>query len=312
MINIASYSTYEYLDKVLALNNSIKKYKNIKFYLLALDKKIYNFIKKKNKEIICYQPKIVKTNFNINFAQNMSIGKLNFAKYLLTKKKLSNVHLIDSDIYFFSDPHGLKKIVKNYDMAFCYHDTISNNYNTNNKYGIFNAGYLYFKKSFNTKNILQRYVSLCKKKVNYNVPNDNTKNIFADQTYLEYLTKEFKNIKKIKEKSVNRGPWNIERYKIKIIKEELFLDNVKLIFYHFSGVKKIFNNFYSLGLRMYVNNKSDIKKKIYSKYIEELRKISKSCGIEKVKFLKKLHIKNNKFKSFLNILVKKDFLFYFK
>ena len=26
MINIASYSTYEYLDKVLALNNSIKKY----------------------------------------------------------------------------------------------------------------------------------------------------------------------------------------------------------------------------------------------------------------------------------------------
>ena len=49
MINIASYSTYEYLDKVLALNNSIKKYKNITFYLLALDKKIYNFIKKKNK-----------------------------------------------------------------------------------------------------------------------------------------------------------------------------------------------------------------------------------------------------------------------
>jgi hypothetical protein len=96
------------------------------------------------------------------------------------------------------------------------------------------------------------------------------------------------------------------------IKKELFLDNEKLVFYHFSGVKKIFNNFYSLGLRMYVNNKSEIKKKIYLKYIEELRKINKSYGIEKVKFLKKLHIKNNKFKSFLNILIKKDFLFYFK
>ena len=312
MINIASYSTYEYLDKVLALNNSIKKYKNITFYLLALDKKIYNFIKKKNKEIICYHPKIVKTNFNRNFAQNMSIGKLNFAKYLLTKKKLANVHLVDSDIYFFSDPNSLKKIVKNYDMAFCYHDTINNNCNTNDKYGIFNAGYLYFKKSFNTKNILQRYVSLCKKKVNYTVPNGNVKNIFADQTYLEYLTKEFKNIKKIEEKSIHRGPWNIERHKKKIINEELFLNNVKLVFYHFSGVKKILNNFYSLGLRMYVNNKDDIKKKIYSKYIAELRKINKNYGIEKVKSLKKLHIKNNKFKSFLKILIKKDFLFYFK
>ena len=39
----------------------------------------------------------------------------------------------------------------------------------------------------------------------------------------QHLTKEFKNIKKIKERSVNRGPWNIERYKIKIVKEELLL-----------------------------------------------------------------------------------------
>ena len=54
------------------------------------------------------------------------------------------------------------------------------------------------------------------------------------------------------------------------------------------------------------------KKKIYSKYIAELRKINKNYGIEKVKSLKKLHIKNNKFKSFLKILIKKDFLFYFK
>jgi hypothetical protein len=310
-INIASYSSYEYLAKVLALNNSIRKYKNIKFYLLALDQKIYNFIQKNNKEIICYKPKIIRTNFNKNLAQKIAIGRLNFAKYLLTKKKLPSVHLVDSDIYFFSDPNNLREIVKNYDMGLCYHDSISNKYNTDNKYGIFNAGYLYFKKSQNTKNILKRYISLCRKKVNYSVPKNNIKNIFADQTYLEYITAEFKNIKKIKDKSINRGPWNIGKYRIRFINEELFIDNVKLIFYHFSGIKKIFNNIYSLGLRMYVKNKKNIKKKIYLKYIKELYEINKQYNIRKVNH-KRFHIRGNKLHSLFNIIMKKDFLFYFK
>jgi hypothetical protein len=310
-INIVSYSSYEYLDKVLALNNSIKKYKNVKLYLLALDMKIYNFIQKENKEITCYYPKIAKTNFNKNFAQNVSIGRLKFAEYLLTKKKLPNLHLVDSDIYFFSDPSNLKKIVKNYDMAFCYHDANKNNCNTDNKYGIFNAGYLYFKNSPNTKKILKRYISLCKKKVDYSVTENNVKNIFADQTYLEFLTEEFKNILKVKDKSINRGPWNIERYKIKVTNGELFLDNKKLIFYHFSGLKKIFNNLYSLGLRMYVNNKTEIQKKIYIKYIKELKEINMKYKIKKIN-IKKLHIKGNKINSLLNIIIKKDFLFHFK
>ena len=311
MINIASYSTYEYSDKVLALYNSIKKYKNIKFYLLALDQKIYKLIKKKYKKIICYHYKTLKINFNKDFARNLSVRKLNFVKYLLIKKKLYHVHIMDSDIYFFSDPNHLKEIVKKSDMAFCYHDTIKNSYNNANKYGIFNAGYLYFKNSLNTKKILKRYISLCEKKVDYSVPSHNLKNIFADQTYLENLSREFKNIKKIKDISVNRGPWNIAKYKITIKNEGLFLNNVKLIFYHFSGIKKIFNNLYSLGLRLYVKNKKEIKNLIYLKYIKELYKINKGFNKKKI-ISKKLHIKNNKLRSLLNIIIKKDYLFYFK
>jgi hypothetical protein len=309
MINIASYSSYEYLDKILALNNSIKKYKNIKFHLFPLDKKIEIFLKKKNEEIICYDQKNFKINANYNFAQKISIGRISFVKYLLFKKKLPNVHLIDSDIYFFSDPNNLKKIVKNYDMAFCYHESV--NKNTNHRYGNFNAGYLYFRNSINTKNILGRYIDLCKKKVDYSVFNNNEKKIiFADQTYLENLTREFKNILKIKNRSIKRGPWNIGRYKIEVKNDKLFLDKKKLIFYHFSSVKKIYKNFYSLGLRMYVKNKNEIKQLIYSKYIKELLYINENYKIRSVK-TKRLHFKGNKFKSFFNIIIKKDFLFYY-
>jgi hypothetical protein len=308
MINIASYSSYEYLDRILALNNSIKKYRNVKFHLFPLDKKIESFFKKNNSELICYDHKIFKINSNYNFAQKLSISRFSFAKYLLFKKKLPNIHLMDSDIYFFSNPNNLKKIVKKYDMAFCYHESV--NKNTNDRYGKFNAGYLYFKNSVNTKNILRRYINLCKKKVDYSIFSNRQKNVFADQTYLENLTREFKNILKIKNRSINRGPWNIGRYKIEVKNDKLFIDKKKLIFYHFSRVKKICKNFYSLGLRMYVKNKGEIKKLIYSRYIKELLYVKEGFKIRNVK-QKKLHFKSNKFKSLFNIIIKKDFLFYY-
>jgi hypothetical protein len=310
MINIASYSSYEYLDKILALNNSIKKYENVKFHLFPLDKKIKSFFKKKKEELICYDQKIFKINSNYNFAQKISIERLSFVKYLLFKKKLPNVHLMDSDIYFFSDPNNLKKIVKNSDMAFCYHE--SNNENTNDRYGNFNAGYLYFNNSINTKNILTRYIDLCKKKVDYSIFNKSEKKIvFADQTYLENLTREFKNILRIKNRTINRGPWNIGKYKIEVKNNQLFLDKKKLVFYHFSSVKKIYKSFYSLGLRMYVKNKSEIKKLIYLKYLKELHYVKKKYEIRSVKVKKKLHFNGNRFKSFFDIIIKKDFLFYY-
>ena len=309
MINIASYSSYEYLDRILALNNSIKKYKNVKFHLLPLDEKIIDFFKKNNEKLICYDPKILKINFNDNFAQNIAIARIGFAKYLLFNQRIQNIHLMDSDNFFFSDPNKLKKIVKKYDMAFCYNESVNNN--TNDRFGIFNAGYLYFKKSINTKNIIEKYINLCKKKVDYSVVHNNKKIVFADQTYLENLTKDFKNILKIKNKSINRGPWNIGRYKIEVKNEELFLDEKKLIFYHFSGVKKICKNFYSLGLRMYVNNKNNIKKHLYSRYIRELFCINNNYNIKIVK-PKILHFKSNKLKSLFNIIIQKDYYFILK
>ena len=62
---------------------------------------------------------------------------------------------------------------------------------------------------------------------------------------------------------------------------------------------------------MYVKNKSEIKQLIYSKYLKELRYVKKKYKIRSVKVKKKLHFKDNKFKSFFNIIIKKDFLFYY-
>jgi len=96
--------------------------------------------------------------------------------------------------------------------------------------------------------------------------------------------------------------------KINKKKNFIYLNDLKLIFYHFSGVKKIFNNFYSLGLRMFVDDKYDIKKDIYMKYIKKLISINKKINLnQSKKYL--LHTKGSKIKALLSILYNRDYLY---
>ena len=83
------------------------------------------------------------------------------------------------------------------------------------------------------------------------------------------------------------------------------MNNTRLIFYHFSGVKKINKNTYSLGLRQYVKNKKHLKKYIYNNYIAKIFLSDRNKGIFdhngiKNKFLNSLRL--------VKIFLHKDYL----
>jgi hypothetical protein len=309
MINFATYATFEFTDKVFLLFQSINKYKNSNLHLLCLDDTIFNYFKKyKLQNLYIYNYKTLNIILDKDFAKNLSIQRFYFVKYLFNLKKIKSIHLLDSDIYFFSNPSQLKKIFKNYDIGFCRHNYSKNITELNNKYGVYNAGYIYLRNCYNSIKFLEYYISLCKKNVDYNYNDNVEKQNFADQTYLETLVLRFQKIKLLDDPGVNTGPWNVSNYKINIKKNFIYLNDLKLIFYHFSGVKKIFTNFYSLGLRMFVDNKYDIKKDIYMSYIKELIKINKKIKLnQNKKYL--LHSKGSKIKALLSILYNSDYLY---
>ena len=252
-MNFASYTTSEYFPIFLTFYDSIKHNENLNLHVLCLDKKVKKLINEHKvncetielDEVEIFSHKIKEKKYN-NISEKIGIYRLAYVDYLLMKKKQS-FHLIDSDTYFFSTIDYLEKEINNLNssVAFCEHNFFYNKKKMSDNYGIYNAGYIYFNYDNTSIQFLKKYRSLCQKYISWTVK-DGEKNIFADQTYLESLISEFKNIKIIKNIGINCAPWNIGNYKLSMEQNHYWINDNKLIFFHFSGIRTILNKFFSL------------------------------------------------------------------
>lgn len=288
-MNIASYTTSEYFPIFLTFYDSIKKNQDINLYVLCLDDKVSDHLinnKVKCKPISIYQienfaKNIKKKNYQ-NISEKIGVYRLAFIDYLLQEEK-KDFHLIDSDTYFFSETKNLENIVTKQDssVAFCEHNFYYNQSDMNNLYGVYNAGYIYFKYNQNSLLFIKKYRELCENFISWKVIK-NKKNIFADQTYLEWLFKEFNFVKIIKNKGTNCAPWNIGNYNLSFTNENYYVDEDKLIFYHFSGIRTLFNKIFFFNL-FYYNNKNlkIIKKTLYKEYLKNLQDNQKLISLNK-------------------------------
>jgi hypothetical protein len=272
-MNIAVCISKFYISRFDALLSSLKN-KNIKIYLLCFDKESAAYYKKKVKTI--------NLNEFINFDKSLKLiikkKKLIdqiitcrpiFLKYLHKKFFLKEIFLLDSDIFFFSNPLLLKKEVKNCSIAYCKHDFEKKLDKLNDIYGKFNAGFIYIKLNNHGKIFLNKWIELCKEWCEFK-PKFNK---FSDQKYLENLKKSLKKIKIIKHYGINTAPWNLNKRVISVKNNKIYVRNKRLIFFHFHGLRRITNNLYLIGTSNYnfrINNAT--KKIIFKPYVEILSK----------------------------------------
>ena len=300
-MNIAAYTSKYYLPTFLSLYDSIKIDKSIKLFVLCYDDEVKNFLKKKIKNCVIIttedielkNKEIIKKKYK-NFNEKHGVYRLAYAEYLLKKIK-KPIHLIDSDIFFFNKPTLLNKIVKNSkaSIAFAKHNYFFKKKDMEDKYGIYNAGYIFFNYDINSLNFLKKYRKFCFNFISWDTKKKGKSN-FADQTYLEKLIKIFKNVYVIKHKGINTAPWNIGGFKLKIVNNKIFVDDDILIFYHFSGIRSIMNKFFFFNLYHYnKKNLPDVKKFLYEKYFLILKRnnslfsiVSKNKSINTFTFMK--------------------------
>ena len=311
-MNFASYTTSEYFPIFLTFYDSIKNNKNLNLYVLCLDDKVEELIINNKIQCKCVSIKeIEKFSKNIklkkynNISEKIGVYRLAYADFLLQKEK-KEIHLIDSDTYFFSEISNLENIIKNLNasVAFCEHNYAFNKSEMNNLYGIYNAGYMYFKYDEDSLKFLKSYRELCQNYISWEVK-EKIKNIFADQTYLEKLKDEFDSIKIIDNVGVNCAPWNIGNYQISQNNIEFKVNDKKLIFYHFSGIRSIFNKIFFFNLYHYnKKNLHNVKKTIYKIYLKNLQKNLNICKST----IKPKNIKLKKIILFIYKVFRKDFL----
>ncbi len=216
-------------------------------------------------------------------------------KYIMSLfDDIDRLTYLDSDLYFFSSPSPLFDEIRDSSIAIIEHK-FSFIAKQNVKYGRFNVGWISFARDSQGIDCIDNWfdncIEWCFQKVE--------PNRYADQKYLDKWPLNYSNLKIIKHKGANLAPWNIANYKIKKINNEIFVDEDKLIFFHFANIKQLTDSKFKTNLsRVLVRTSGIIKNNIYVPYLILLSNKLKTLDS---KVVAKDEINHKSF--FINILV---------
>jgi len=252
MKNFCSVTDINYLNKLLALNFSLKKYSNnYLFHVLCLDNETYEKINDTNikkyhinnllsnseelKSCLNNPPSketLIITNHDIELAKKKQfIFSLSayFSWFCLSNNNVEDILYIDADIYFFDNwekiyASSLKKSI----------GIVEHRCPTADYIGKFNVGIVYFKnddQGFRSSRLWKN----CMVRTNHQFYESH--GTCGDQKYLELFSQFFSNIIIFDEFFGHLAPWNIYHHLYE--DNKIIWNNKKqdLMYYHFSDFK---------------------------------------------------------------------------
>jgi len=159
---------------------------------------------------------------------------------------------IDSDAYFFSEPLSIINRIKKWSVIVTTHRSSKK----------VNGGFVCFKRDKIGLDALKWWKEQCIDWCYARYENG----IFGDQGHLDKLKKYYKNIYYLEHPGFNLASWNEFLYEIKVYENRVYVNNTRLVFYHFSGLRMINKKDY---ITLW---KFEPKGYVYDYYINVLRK----------------------------------------
>ena len=290
-----TYFDYSFLLRGISMINSLYMLdKKINFFVLAIDKKTSEKINKLKLNFI--------TVININdlfrkypeLKKQQKIRKINefcflltpfLIEYCLMKFKKKKIFYTDADLIFFDKCRSITDKLNKFSIISSMH-----NFSLKNKFqekinGIYNVGFLGFKKDVYGKKCL----NIWKKQCLFSTTLHESFNgiIKGDQLYLNKWPKIFKkNFYGIKDRSFNIGAWNIN--------EHDFYHKNNFIYSNKKKLKMVHANFIEFENNSIVltdkKNMRLINNYIYKTYLEASRNLGiKEINLYKINFLTKIN-----------------------
>ena len=303
--NFCTHFDSNYLAYGLNLIDSINKHSvNSMIYTVAMDDECYYELKKINpSNVVVIKRTDIEEAYPRLKEKKSSRSKIEYfftfspaiCKYILENfKEINRLTYLDSDLYFFASPETIFKEIGDSSIAIIEHN-FSAITKSNIKYGRFNVGWISFLRDQDGLKCINDWFENCLDWC-YQLVESNR---YADQKYLDYWPEKFKSLKIIKNKGANLAPWNISKYRIKKNTDGIFVDDDKLIFYHFANLVQVNNNKFKTNLsRVLVPTSGIVKQDIYIPYIRNLLKHLKKNNHT---IIPKKKINHKSF--FINILV---------
>jgi len=282
--NICTNFYSNYLYKGLALYFSLEKTsKNFCLWILCMDQETYKILsslKLKYAKLIKIEDVETRELLTIKKSRNIAeyswTLKSNFMSYLFVKyPSIPSLFYLDADIFFFNDIKLVFKEIANTSIAIAPHRFPKIFESRTKNTGIFNAGVIFIKKDSIGLKALERWRKQCIKWCYWRLENGK----LADQMYLDEWPRFYKNLHQFKHAGVNSAPWNICEYKITKKKDDIYINDKPLIFYHFHQLTIYSDQTFEPSYGYYIPRK--ILNLIYKPYEDTLLDIIKM--IDKIK-----------------------------
>jgi len=311
MFHFTTYFDKNYLSRGLVLYDSLKRHcEQFDLYILCLDDYTFNYfhvnidkypeIKALSlNEIEEYDIELKESKKNRSTIEYYFTLSPCLPIYLLKKHKLSHICSLDADIMFFSSPAVIFSYLEKYSILITPHN-FSPELRKLELYGLYNVSFQIFKNDEQGLICLENWRSQCIDWC-YDKLEDGK---FADQKYLDDWENQYEGVCSINVLGSGVAPWNVNAYEIKAENNQLYINNEKLIFYHFHGLRTIGQNLFIHGLTEYAVKKNKmITQHIYKTYIKNLifHKLSNDTGIIRM---------NNHSQSALKIILFQDWFYY--
>jgi hypothetical protein len=192
--------------------------------------------------------------------------------YILGKdSSIERITYLDADLFFFSNPESVIRESEAGEIAIIAHRFAAKNQKLVTR-GIYNVGWVSFRRSPKSLECLHWWRDKCLEWC-FNRVEDSR---FADQKYLDHWPEQFKGVVVIQNKGANLAPWNLGNYQIRATPEGVWVDNDRLVFFHFHGFKKLAAWLYSSNLSAYGTKlKEESRNAIFLPYIRALTDTSR-------------------------------------
>lgn len=275
--NFCSLVSSQYMIKELTLYHSLKKHSdNFHLWICCIDDNSYNALLKMSLEnVSIIHVREIEDNELLSVKKTRTLAeycwtlKAPLILHLIKNYNLNSIIYCDSDLYFFSNPQILFDKLQGYSMFMCRQ---RGDYELEKIHGSFQAGLLGFRNDKNSLEILHWWREKCIEWCS-NIP-DIYNERWGDQKYLDRVPHLFSSVNLINNLGINAAPWNLvmnNNHKVNKIGDEVFIENDKLVVYHF-GSMLIYNEYeYDLWKLESLSFKKKIINHIYIPYIYGLK-----------------------------------------
>ena len=296
MHNYCSIISNEYIQKGLLLYNSLNKHdKNFRFFFVCLNDEVKSLLKamKLEKAIILSidqiendDPQLAAVKATRSEKEYAWTSKASIFLYLFKNyPEIDHILWMDVDIVFYSSPEPIFREMNLCSVLLTRERFKGDNAKLNDIYGIYNTGLMGFQRDKNAISFIKWYrkkcIEWCYDKI---MPGK-----WSDQMYLNKINKTFKGVRISKDISINVTAWNIQGCTVEKLKDDIYIDGKKLIFYHYSGFKHA--NYEEFELCNYIDLQEDVVKFIYVPYVSNYKKMINYVNELNSNFFKVLNIK---------------------